>query len=67
MSQTDKLLTPKELAFELKRPPSYVYAMVRRGFAMPGWRATLTEARGWLLENPAPHKKEARPMFGRSM
>lgn len=49
-----KLLTAKELGFELRRNARYVYAMVRRGFPMPGGTATLDEARSWLAKNPCP-------------
>ena len=61
---TEKLLSPKELADALTRPVSYVYAMIRIGFPMPGYRATLSEARKWLSVNPNPRsEKPMRPMF----
>ncbi len=50
------LLTSKEIAAALRRNVSYVYAMKRRGFDMPGGRATLDEARSWLRLNPAPRR-----------
>lgn len=53
----DELLTCKELAERLRRAPSYIYAMRARGFAMPGGRATLAEARAWLIRNPAPKSR----------
>ena len=55
----EPLLTPKELAYELRRDISYVRAMVRLGFPMPGDRCTLTEAREWLALNPKPRRKSA--------
>lgn len=48
----DELLTTKELAFVLKRHRNYISEMKRAGFAMPGNRATLIEARTWLAANP---------------
>lgn len=50
----ERLLRPKELAEALRRDISYVYAMRRRGFRLPGGTATLTEAREWLLLHPHP-------------
>ncbi len=47
-SEHEELLTCKELAVLLKRHVSYVYAMRRAGFRMPGGTATLVEARQWL-------------------
>lgn len=44
----------KELASMMGRHITYVYAMKARGFLMPGGRASLSEARGWLVRNPAP-------------
>lgn len=46
--ETEPLLTCKELAAALKRHVSYVQAMRRRGFKMPGGTATLSEARAFL-------------------
>lgn len=43
-----KLLSTKELAYELGRSRTYVTAMKRLGFPMPGSRATLTDAINWL-------------------
>lgn len=48
----DELLTTKELAFALKRHRNYISEMKRAGFAMPGGRATLAEARAWFTANP---------------
>ena len=45
----NKLLTSKQLASELGRCLNYVYAMRRHGFQMPGGRATMNEARAFLL------------------
>ena len=50
----EKLLTSKELAIELGRHLNYIYAMKRMGFLMPGGRATLAEARRFLVRNPPP-------------
>ena len=58
---TDELLTPKELAFVLKRNVTYVYAMRRRGFAMVCYRTTLKAALEWLLRNPQPRGHERKP------
>jgi hypothetical protein len=51
---TERLLTTKELARELRRHPWFVYWMRRKGFKMPGGTATLSEAREWLTQNPRP-------------
>lgn len=51
-----KLLSPKELADALGRNRTYVFAMKRRGFAMPGGRATLADALAWLEANPYPRR-----------
>ena len=50
----DPLLSMKELAAELKRGRTYVWAMKRRGFLMPGGRARLSEALTWLKTHPLP-------------
>lgn len=50
----DDLLSVKELAGRLRRCANYVWAMRRRGFPMPGGRATVGEARRWLRRNPKP-------------
>lgn len=49
---SEELLFPEELAAALRRSRTYVFAMKRAGFEMPGGSATLTEAREWLRENP---------------
>lgn len=49
---TGPLLTIKELAWEMKRHPSYIYAMRQAGFKMPGYRTTLAAAMDWLAKNP---------------
>lgn len=54
---TDKLYGAKELAQLLRRDVSYVYAMRRLGFVMPGGTATITEAREWLLTHPCPRSR----------
>ena len=48
----DVLLDVKGLADQLLRTPTYVYAMTRDGFIMPGGRATLNQALRWLVEHP---------------
>jgi hypothetical protein len=54
------LLTSKELAAALKRSLDYVYAMRKRGFPMPGERATLAAALVWLSDNPSPTAKSTK-------
>lgn len=51
------LLTVKELAFELRKNASYVYAMRARGFKMPAGLATLNQALKWLDKHPSPRGK----------
>lgn len=46
------LFRADELAEELDKGRSYVYAMKAAGFVMPGGTATLEEARAWLRDNP---------------
>lgn len=48
----DELLSVKELADQLKRTPRYVRAMVRDGFLIVGGRATVNQARKWLVDHP---------------
>lgn len=55
--KTEPLLSGKELANALGRERTYITAMKRLGFQMPGGRATLTEARAWLARNPAPRAR----------
>lgn len=57
---TGPLLSVKELAFEMKRHPSYVYAMRQAGFKMPGNRTTLAAALDWLARNPDWRKRLAQ-------
>lgn len=59
----EKLMSACELAFELGRSVQYIYAMKRRGFLMPGGRATLAEARGWLVRNPPPRGSVAKSII----
>ena len=54
---TERLLTTKELAAALGRNRTYVVAMKRAGFVMPGGLATVTEARAWLVRNPCPRSR----------
>jgi hypothetical protein len=56
--KTEPLLSGKELAAALGRARTYVSAMKRRGFLMPGGRATLAEARAWLIRNPPPRARQ---------
>jgi hypothetical protein len=62
----EKLLTVKELAFELRRSTKFVYAMRALGFEMPGGTATVTEARAWLMKNPSPCRQKRAPLPNRS-
>jgi hypothetical protein len=55
----EKLLSVCEIADALGRSESYVWAMRRRGFVMPGGRATLVEARAFLIEVPHPRSEKA--------
>lgn len=52
----EPLLTAKEIAAALRRHPTYVYAMRKQGFPMPGFRATLSSAIAWVSEHPQPRK-----------
>jgi hypothetical protein len=52
------LLSVKEIASRLNRSLNYVYAMKKRGFLMPGGRATLSEATAWLTRNPGPRSRK---------
>ena len=56
MQRTEQLLTAKELAAALRRHPTYVYAMRKAGFPMPGFRATLSAAIAWVADHPQPRK-----------
>ena len=55
------LLTSKELAALLQRRVSYVYAMRRDGFSMPGRRTTKVEAIAWLAQHPEFRVKPRKP------
>ena len=61
-----ELLSIKELACELKRGRTYVWAMKCRGFKMPGGRATLTAALIWLESNPEPRGRNNTERRGTS-
>lgn len=50
----EKLLSRKELAAALGRAESYVDAMRKLGFEMPGKRAYLSRAVEFLKSNPTP-------------
>lgn len=52
-----ELLSCKDLALYLKRSLSYIYAMRKRGFKMPGNRASICQALSWLAKNPPPCRK----------
>lgn len=54
---SEKLLSGKELAAALNRGRNYISAMRRRGFQMPGGRATLRDALQWLVRNPSPRSR----------
>lgn len=54
----DKLLSVCELAAALGRSESYVWAMRRKGFNMPGGKATVNEARAFLQRCPHPRGNE---------
>ena len=54
---TSDLLTTKELAAALGKSRTYVCAMKRCGFIMPGGTATVAEARAWLVRNPCPRSR----------
>jgi hypothetical protein len=56
MQKHEQLLTAKELAEALRRHPTYVYAMRKAGFPMPGFRATLSSAIAWVTDHPQPRK-----------
>jgi hypothetical protein len=57
----ERLLSVKEIAAALGHSRTYVEAMKRRGFLMPGGRTTLERARAWLERNPHPRARERRP------
>lgn len=54
----NQLLAIKELADALRKHRSYVDQMKARGFEMPGGTATISEARAWLVRNPAPKSRK---------
>lgn len=67
----DDLLYRDELADALHVSPGYISAMKRLGFVMPALRATVNEARRWILENhkfkcsdayPCMRKKKIKPI-----
>lgn len=57
---TDILLTRKQLAAELQRSRMYVWAMQRRGFKMPGGRASLGDALEWLAKHELPMRRKQK-------
>jgi len=57
MTESEPLLTRKELAEKLRRNVCFVARMRALGFKMPGGTATLSEARIWLLRNPFPFSR----------
>ena len=52
--EQERLLFPKELAGALRRGRTFIWAMKKLGFRMPGGTATLTEARRFLEDHPHP-------------
>ena len=64
MTHTKDLMTTKELAQALKKSRSYVQAMKRRGFQMPGGVATVDEAREWLRSHPEPRSRNTAEQYG---
>lgn len=50
-------LTSKEIANRLRKHISYVYAMRRAGFQMPGRVAQFRAVIIWLRKNPSPRAK----------
>lgn len=64
--RNEKLLSVCELAFEMGRSVRYVYAMRANGFLMPGGRATVSEARAWLVRNPPPTSRRFRKVQERA-
>jgi len=46
------LLYQKELAARIRKSRTFVCAMKKAGFEMPGGTATVEEARAWLRANP---------------
>lgn len=54
---SDDLLSVKELASAIGRNRTYVFAMKRKGFSMPGNRASIRQAISFLVRNPAPWSK----------
>ena len=59
-TNTERLLTAKELAFALRRNPNYIYKLTCLGFRMPGGTATLSEARAFIASNGRPFGKNNR-------
>lgn len=60
MARNDnELLATKELAAALGRSRRYVQAMKRAGFVMTGGRASVREAREWLVRHPPPCSRKA--------
>jgi hypothetical protein len=55
--EREELLTAKELAGKLKRAVTYVYAMRKAGFEMPGKRSTVGDAIAFLRRCPEPRKR----------
>lgn len=56
-------LTIKELAAGLGHNRTYVHAMKRKGFMMPGNRACIRDAKAWLVRNPPPRASMEVAMF----
>ena len=60
----NKLFSIKELAAELGRGRTYVWAMKCRGFKMPGGRATIADALAWLEKHPVPRARNTTERRG---
>lgn len=58
LSQPERLVDRKSLAFELGRSLAYIAAMVKLGFPMPGGRCKVSDALIWLASHPKPLKKK---------
>jgi hypothetical protein len=60
MPDPEALLTIKELAAAVKRHRSYISAMKRDGFPMPGGLASVREFREFLARNPFPRRRRPK-------
>lgn len=60
-----RLLSAKELAGELRKNVSYVYAMKAAGFPLVAGLATLASALDWLTAHPHPRAEKRRTVAKR--